>query len=763
MGTTESVLLDPETDEVGDSSLAQPSHDRNYVTPPGVGTPVHRTRISTESPSSVHHRRRPHPSTDPRGVALRHPPNGGMEPSQPFHLHGLVLGSAKSGKRTLLQRLEGKEPDFSQNSRNPVGHVDARNRDEAGAAIATVARYQVPPNFPTFDATILLHVHASKKVVDQTLYDFVVLLIDPRHDGPKTQKYLHKRLKELVRVLAGKSESGDFSSNQRQKPLCLIVLRNFRDLIQDRREETLISISNLTLWTMDVLQDVPIFMETPPLLQCIDTSLLNCYGLSALHHFIYQAYVARKRYDLQPEWDRIGAAMVQARSTTRVVSYEEYLESTTSPPASRSSIGSRRNMDEDTATTAASSGTPSASRRRSVLPPDVARSRTQSGGSSSTLPSMQQSIDQAKDALEAFLESDSDDEMVSPKQEKEESDDESDENVFLDESSGQGDRTSNVAAPSITTDSNLATNPKVNQESSNDPVNDQVAMDTVDTPKDALKAFLESDSDDENDKIGHPKKEKEESDDESDADFFLDESSGKGDRTSDVAAPSITTASILATDPKANHVPSNDPVDDKVSVDAGVDASSFNDPKDVSPPSSNLLVKDAIANHKNNSVDPIVEPESEMSGKDSPDMDASPVRPTQLLANNHTDDGTHTKVVHSHYAKEHEDESDSEFFIEEDTTNARDENVNDCQPILNDKAPLPSSSEETPLTSPAQDAANGSGVSISDAVVAAIALAREELERTMRQKEVRHEKKKKSRKKEKKSKRGGSGDGNIPL
>jgi hypothetical protein len=374
-------------------------------------------------------------------------------------MNGLVLGLSKSGKRTLLQRLEGKEPNFLA-TKTHAARDDLGSRDEA-TGISTDARYQVPPHLPAFDKAIHLQVYASRKIVDinNGSFDFAVILIDPRHERSKVQKYLSKRIRELIRLLG------------RRKPLCLIVLRNFCDLIQHANEDALISMSDLTMWTLEVLQDSSMFVETSPLLQCIDTSLLNCYGLSALHHFIYQAYVQRKRYDLQPEWDRMGAAIEESRSKTAtlIVPYDEYLsnverllytssQNSEATPSS-SSVGrpQQGRNDDETATTSVSTGTPGG-RRRILLPlreeSQPARSRTQSGGSSSTLPSIQQSIDHAKDALEAFLESDSDDDencatmgKHSPMKEESEND-ASEEDFYLDES-GNGDSSSDAADPLV--------------------------------------------------------------------------------------------------------------------------------------------------------------------------------------------------------------------------------------------------------------------------------------------------------------------------
>jgi hypothetical protein len=434
MGTTESVYADqPSVVEEITAREYVPNIPRNNETPQVTPSNRRRRNPHTISPSNVS-------VTQPQ---LQYPPRLNATKIQPtFLLNGMILGMSKSGKRTLLQRLEGKEPDFT---------ITTRPRESENSDMSTVVntRYQPPSNLPLFNEHIQLQVTATKRPSDVTNdeneYNFFVLLINPRHDRAKSQKYISKRLNDVLRIQGyqkiSKSSSSSVSSAEQFKPLCISVLRNFCDQIHDVDEGAIVQITDLITWTMEVLQEYSPSIE--PLLQCIDTSLLNCYGLSALHHFIYQSYVQHKQYIVQRELHRIDDAIAMSRQTAAIliIPYEKYLDnierliqggtgstaSSGNPSSnnSASSVGryqSSRN-DDETATTATSSGINASVGRRKIiqLPTDATnkatslhgnevplRNRAMSSGSSSTLPSMQQSFDNPKDALEAFLESDDD-------------------------------------------------------------------------------------------------------------------------------------------------------------------------------------------------------------------------------------------------------------------------------------------------------------------------------------------------------------------
>ena len=358
----------------------------------------------------------------------------------------MVLGMSATGKHTLMQRLEGKEPDFTTRETRRRKHhhrTGSVNTNESPSSVASggeprvaTAPYQAPPNMPTWDNDrIQLRVQTGRKVISKHhAVDFYVLLVDPRQDRKKVEKYLTKTLSTALRA-QGYGGTKDASTTAQQHPFCLCLLRNFRDLLPEDDDDddngvaNTISESDLTSWTLQILQDqAPDLAD--PVLQCCNTSLLNCYGLGLLHNFIYQAYVQRKRLDLEQRLRQIQQAQSRAQSAAAAVSYAEYC-------AQVEQLVVGRNDDETTATTATSSGGGVAQQRPGKMVPSVqqphsvaaaaSRGRAESGESSSTLPSSAQpSLVNAKDALEAFLESDSDDSGDDGSVQNDENDDSSD-------------------------------------------------------------------------------------------------------------------------------------------------------------------------------------------------------------------------------------------------------------------------------------------------------------------------------------------------
>jgi hypothetical protein len=501
MGTTESIFLDPEEGEDHSrhrSSLPTASLD-NSVPQTGQRRRVHvgsstAHRLSTGATSVPNelagHPRRPPPSPNrpyssplsQHAAEKEHVRRHNVKPSQDdpyapscFQLDGMIVGKAKSGKRTLLQRLEGKEPQFSISRTTPRrrnGDMESIKSDDVDSLETVTAPYQAPVNLPTFDAMIQLQVSASTKAVRKTgTHDFYVVLIDPRHDRSKIQKFLTKTLQSVLRAQGYQSameNTNDTSAESvvTRRPFCLCLLRNFGDLVLDAHNNTastnggsereISTDSDLTTWTMDVLSNYTLD-ESLMQLQCATVSLYNCYGLGVLHHFIYQAYLHRKRYDANVQLRHMNEALTQSkRDAPATVSYQQYLEdmeqllqnqsvtasNRPNPVGSaaqsvESSSTSIRGDDDETATTATSSGVAAtaSSRRQIIAPPrsshpqqqqrdNVSPLRTNtnanprqaasaSWGDSSSQPTLaslqQQPNDHAKEMLEAFLESDSSD------------------------------------------------------------------------------------------------------------------------------------------------------------------------------------------------------------------------------------------------------------------------------------------------------------------------------------------------------------------
>jgi hypothetical protein len=489
MGTTESIFADTEDNvpEVYNNSRSS-QHQEIPTT----------TDVPLSHPPPPRRRRLPH-STPSVSVPIRQRTS--------FQLNGMVLGMSKTGKRTLLQRLEGKEPDFFENTKASTSTNRQRNEndEEMTASVMTevTVSYQPAIHLPKFnhDESIQLHVQAMKKpnitrhdhhlnnhlnnkrnnnsnqTKAQYDYHFYVIVVDPRHDRTKVQKYITKRLQDIVRLQGYENSVTDVSSDTEQpvkstsfhvtpqyRPFCVSILRNFYDRIHHdgpssasssttttatttttttQSMHSIIPISDLTMWTMDVLGKYPRVLEDvqiPPLLQCIDTSLRNCYGLSALHHFIYQSYVQNKQYLVQQELLHIEEAIVISRreAASLIVPYDEYIENierllqgggsnastSTTVPSSNHSAGSTSSTvlstnpisvdgnDNDDVEIATIIGNSNMNRRQ-IINTQIPRHRTMLGeATTSAPPSVQPSINnnnKVKDALEAFLESDSDD------------------------------------------------------------------------------------------------------------------------------------------------------------------------------------------------------------------------------------------------------------------------------------------------------------------------------------------------------------------
>lgn len=346
-----------------------------------------------------------------------------------FQLNGMVFGLSGSGKRTLLQRLEGKEPDFNAPRRRSKGTGDVDPKSEE--SVVASAPYLASPNWPMWEDRIQLKVQATRKASknNSANVDFYVVLIDPRHDRTKLGKYLAKSLHAALR-------NQGYGRDLPKRPFCLCLLRNFRDLIPSD-DVGCISESDLTAWTMEILESYPDMDPACLVLQCTNTSLFNCFGLGLLHHFIYQTYLQRKQYDIDRELRAVQEAAARSRhEAPAVASYDNYMleiERLTSSNGGRP----RHRNDDETATTATSSG----AGRRKIIPQresSSSRRRASSGGSCSTLPSIQQSLENAKDALEAFLESDSDEDDDVRHQDAG-SDDSDEDDLFYDESGLRND------------------------------------------------------------------------------------------------------------------------------------------------------------------------------------------------------------------------------------------------------------------------------------------------------------------------------------
>ena len=196
MGTTESSLAAP----------PPPSRRRTQPTLPS----------QTQSPAGS----RPRPIRRPR-------------PGPVVTLNGLVLGLTGSGKRTLLQRLEGKDP-FAVASTD--GSNNEQHDDEDSPRGITVP-YQPPQNATVWDR---IQLHVELKPNKDVAADFSVILINPRHDAKSLQPYISRLVSMLIQ------------QRDRNKPLCLCFLLNFRDLQGDRYAR--IQCDTVEKWALEIVK-----------------------------------------------------------------------------------------------------------------------------------------------------------------------------------------------------------------------------------------------------------------------------------------------------------------------------------------------------------------------------------------------------------------------------------------------------------------------------------------------------------------------------
>jgi hypothetical protein len=298
MGTTESAFFYEDSEEP--ESLEDPSQ-----LPSRVGLPPPSSTASLGASSSSAAPRR----TSRNSAAKRPPPSA----SRAVKLRGHILGLPESGKRTLVARLRGRDP-----FRPTTDHNEAPILEGVEHALP----YQAPPDQPSWGERIQLGVYAADEWAQQTSepLDFAVVLVNPLHKRKKVKRYLVKRLQELLHIM-GYFSQGDGPRTLPLRPLCLCLLLNFRDV---NAKKTHVEQSNLTMWTMEVLQECPGLDPRKLVLQCGETSLLNCYGLGLLHHFIYRSYLQRRQHQLEVDLLQVHVAQQQTKLPP-VQSYDDFL------------------------------------------------------------------------------------------------------------------------------------------------------------------------------------------------------------------------------------------------------------------------------------------------------------------------------------------------------------------------------------------------------------------------------------------------------
>ena len=305
MGNTDSILYSSEDDEQSENELRGGA-----------------TRVSTTG-STTTARIRPLPRPGPAEQL----------PQKPLViLRGIILGMSRTGKHTLAQRLQGKNPFLSHQHEESSSsrHPDLRrqrhenilipykppSRGSSSERMASWDRIKLNIDIsrvlPTSDSSTSSECAVKKETSNaksnsnqgSANYHFFVILVDPLHPAPKRVKaHLQDTLRQIIQSVYG--DPGGAASrttpyiSKSNRPLCLCVLLNFRDLVSGTADNDRIQSSDIQSWTMEILLNEldHALMEDPSLmvLQLAESSLQNCYGLEHLHHFIFQTYLMQKQ------------------------------------------------------------------------------------------------------------------------------------------------------------------------------------------------------------------------------------------------------------------------------------------------------------------------------------------------------------------------------------------------------------------------------------------------------------------------------------
>jgi hypothetical protein len=490
MGTTESILYDNDEYEEDDDIMAE--EGVVAAVPPSRPTSSHQ-RTTVMPQQQPQHSLRGLPEHDDRRIpaALRQPHRPSSASAKPppsrLILHGCVLGLSKSGKSSLLERFQGREPK-TKNSSKASSHNHSAQQQTAVAEPdheeTIEIPYKAPADAPTWHDRIRLHVKASKKVPSTTTssknvnekeedaatatdrIDFYILVIDPRCQPPqkktttktkpttaeKTQKYLTKVLRAAVK-----------RQQRHDAPLCFCILRSFRDAISvdgdgdgDEDGNNAIQTADLTGWTLECLASLPdltVVDSNQLLLQTFDVSLIDCYGLTQLHQFIYQSYAMYQIRQLQRQMEQ--AVMAQRTVVQPQPSYREFC---------RDHVATAGTPVENRSTT--SSTKPGS--RRAIMPQPPPAVEKQPNNLAS------------KNALEAFLESDDEDSAVVHHTRKEECENDDDDDDESSEACTNGRPIEPVNQTDYGKDDAIARPQEHEVKSTRDPVQDEESDDEND-------------------------------------------------------------------------------------------------------------------------------------------------------------------------------------------------------------------------------------------------------------------------------------------
>lgn len=383
MGATESIFYDDE-----------PPRDQD-----------HPNTHPKSLPQDVQHRVADGRQRGTRRLKQRARPRPGGTNDLPLQtLHGSILGLPSSGKNTLLERLKGKDP-----FENPEAREKTDPTENDPKAV-TVVPYQAPSNSAVWDR-LQIKVQASSEISLEGKNDFAVVLINPHQEPNRIQSYL---VEVITRLL---------DNQQSNSALCMCFLVNFRDL--NTKKNRGIQEGDVKQCVHAILQQLAEQLPTADqlLLEFGSTSLCNCYGLATLHHFIYAAYLRSKRNELEYQLHLVQTEVSKPHQAPRI-KYKEFLKMVkeSTPASSERQPGQPEALPSDTAidrqginghqddeTVGAEANTNNLQQiRRKVVGNDMTREKPEA----ISTPSVPQTYETAKLALEDFLASDDEEDVA---------------------------------------------------------------------------------------------------------------------------------------------------------------------------------------------------------------------------------------------------------------------------------------------------------------------------------------------------------------
>jgi GTPase SAR1 family protein len=265
-----------------------------------------------------------------------------------FNFKVVVRGDSSTGKSTLLRRLRGGTfvPEYTPTAEIKTAHIpwQARSSPEDNVMLEVWDVVDRARKRDVSESLTLAHkgdAEAGQHTfpLDATMVDVyqnchaAVFLIDPSKKW--TYEYVRREL-PLVPT---------------HVPTCILI--NFRDYPASKR----------AIRSEEVEADCEaVFSGRPFRPFVVETSLLNCYGLSALSTFLHIPFLCLKRATLERALALNTAGVVQAQEALQAVKgdkYEEYerrVERATSGARS-DTAGHRPDGDGETAPTAPEPGT----------------------------------------------------------------------------------------------------------------------------------------------------------------------------------------------------------------------------------------------------------------------------------------------------------------------------------------------------------------------------------------------------------------------